>query len=294
MLPSIGPLFTSVINECLQTGVFLQELKEALVKPLLKKANLELIDKNYRLVSSLEFMGKTIEHAVTSQLAQHISENSLFKPMQSAYRSGHSKETALLKVKTDLLHATDHQEVVCLILLDLSLAFDTVDHCMLLQRLEVCFGIKETALEWIRSYLTGRTQKVSVGKVMSSPVALSFGVPQGSVLGLILFTLYTCPLGSICTKHDINYHTYADNQQIYLSFKPSKDKENCIRRLEMCISEIREWMIVNKLKLNDDKTEFIVFGSRQQLSKIGGVSINIGRVQVQPEDHVRNLGYHMD
>ena len=216
--------------------------------------------------------------------------------MQSTYRSGHSTETALLKVKTDLLHANDYQEVVCLILLDLSPAFDTVDHCMLLWRLEVCFDIKETALEWIRLYLTGRTQKVSVGKAMSSPVALSFGVPQGSVLGLILFTLYTCPLGSICTKHDINYHMYADDQQIYLSFKPSKagDKENCIRRLEMCISEIREWMIVNKLKLNDDKTEFIIFGSRQQLSKMGEVSINIGRVQLQLVDHVRNLGYHMD
>ena len=116
----------------MQTGVFPQDLKEAVVKPLLKKANLELIDKNYRPVSNLEFMGKTIEHAVTSQLTQHISENSLLEPMQSAYRSGHSTETALLKVKTDLLHAIDHQEVVCLILLDLSSAFDTVDHCMLL------------------------------------------------------------------------------------------------------------------------------------------------------------------
>ena len=89
---------------------------------------------------------------------------------------------------------------------------------------------------------------------------------------------------------------YADDQQIYLSFKPSKarDKENCIRRLEMCISEIKEWMIVNKLKLNDDKMEVIVFGTREQLSKIGEVSINIGSVQIQPVDHVRNLGYPID
>ena len=91
-------------------------------------------------------MGKTIERAVTSQLTQHISENSLLEPMQSAYRSGHSTETALLKVKTDLLHAIDCQEVACLILLDLSSAFDTVDHCMLLRRLEICFGIKKLCL----------------------------------------------------------------------------------------------------------------------------------------------------
>ena len=97
-------------------------------------------------------------------------------------------------------------------------------------------------------------------------------------------------------NHHISCHMYADDQQIYLSFKPSKagDKERGIKRLEICIAEIREWMIVNKLKLNDDKTEFIIFGSRQQLAKIGEVSIKIGRIQVQLVDHVRNLGYHMD
>ena len=116
----------------MQTGVFPQDLKEALVKPLLKKANLELTEKNYRPVSNLEFMGKTTEHAVTFQLTPHISENSLLEPMQLTYRSGHSTETALLKVKADLLHAIDHQEVVCLILLDLSSAFVTVDQYMLL------------------------------------------------------------------------------------------------------------------------------------------------------------------
>ena len=84
-----------MVNESLQTGVFAQDVKEALVKPPLKKANLDLIDKNYRPVSNLEFMGKTIEHAVTSQLTQHTTENSLLEPMQSAYRSGHSTETAL-------------------------------------------------------------------------------------------------------------------------------------------------------------------------------------------------------
>ena len=187
-------------------------------------------------------MGKTIEHAVTSQFTQHISQNDLVEPMQSAHRSGHSTETVLIKIKADLLHANDCQEVVCLVLLDLSLAFDTVDHFLLLQRLEDHFGIKETALEWIRSYLTSRTQKVSVGNSRSPPVTLTFVMPQWSILGPILFTLYTCSLGPICKKHHIIYHLFADDQQIYLSFKLAKtgDKVNCIKRLETCIAETRE------------------------------------------------------
>ena len=267
--PSIAPLVASIVNKSMQTGVFPQDLKEALVKPMLKKANLDLIDKNYRPVSNLEFMGKALEHAVTSQLTRHISDNNLMEAMLSAYRSGHSTETTLIKVRADLLHA-----------IYLSLAFDTVDNHMLLQRLEDHFGIKETALEWIRLYLTGRTQKVDVGSVRSSPVTLTFGVPQGSVIWLILFTLYIHPLGSICIRHDINYHLYADDQQIYLSFKPVKsgDKENSIRRLEACIAEIREWMVANMLKLNDDKSELIIFGTKQQLAKIGKVSIAIGNI----------------
>ena len=225
-------------------------------------------------------MGKTLECTVTSQLTQHISDNNLMEAMQSANKSGHNTETALVKVKADLPHATNHQEVVCLVLLDLSLAFDTVDHYLLLQKLEDCIGIKETALEWIRSYLTGRTQKVSIGSVMSSPVTLTSGVPQGSVLRPYLFTLYTCQLGTICIKHDINYHLYTDDQQIYLSFKlvKSGDKENCRRRLEACIAEIREWMTANMLKLNDDKSELIIFGTKQQLTKIGEVSMAIGGI----------------
>ena len=203
--PSVGPLVASIVNKSRQTGVFPQDLKEALVKPTLKKSNLDLIDKNYRPVSNLEFMGKILECAVTSQLTQHISYNNLMEAMQSTYRSGHSTETALVKIKADLLHAIDHQEVVCLVLLDLWHLILLITTCCS-EGFEDHFGIKEIALEWIRSYLTGRAQKVSVGSVRSSPVTLTFGVPQGSVFRPILFTLYTCPLGSICIKHDINYH----------------------------------------------------------------------------------------
>ena len=123
-------------------------------------------------------------------------------------------------------------------------------------------------------------------------------MPQGSVLGPILFTLYTCPLGRICRKHSIGYHLYADDQQIHLSFKPCiiGSHEQCIKRLEDCIAEIHEWMTLNLLKLNDNKTEFILFGTRQQLSKLNTipVSIVIGDTMVHPVEMVRNLGYTMD
>ena len=125
---------------------------------------------------------------------------------------------------------------------------------------------------------------------------MTCGVPQGSVLGPILFTLYTVPLGRICSKHHISYHLYADDTQLYLTFKPNRNgsKEACIHGLENCINEIRKWMCMNLLKLNDGKTEFIILGTQQQLQKIGHTSIQIGDDLVTPVDMVQNLGFFMD
>ena len=167
ILPDIAPLLMAVVNKSLQTGIFPDDLKEALVKPQLKKINLDLREKNYRPVSNLQFVGKLTERAVTNQLNAHIINNNLMEPMQSAYRARHSTETALVKLKADLLNAIDNKEVVCLVLLDLSVAFDTVDHQILLERLEKRFGFTGLVINWIRSYLTGRSQKVVVGNVKS-------------------------------------------------------------------------------------------------------------------------------
>ena len=179
ILPSVLPVLTALVNGSMLTGVFPEDLKQALVKPLLKKANLDLVDKNYQPVSNLEFVGKIIERAITDQLTHHIAKYNLMEPMKSAYRMGHSTETALLKVKTNILRALDNQEVTCLVLLDLSVAFDMVDHQILINRLPSMFGISGCVLTLIRSYLTGRSQRVKVGELRSDPVTLHFWVPQG-------------------------------------------------------------------------------------------------------------------
>ena len=212
VLPAIIHLLTKLVNESLQTGEFPADLKKALVTPLLKKPSLDLTLKNYRPISNLPFVGKLMERCVIEQLLEHIRTNNLMEPLQLAYRSHHSTETALLKVKTDILKAMDNREVMCLVLLDLSAVFDMVDHKILLERLENYFGVTGVALRWIKSYLTNQLQRVIIGDTntngaKSNSIRLEFGVPQGSALGPILFTLHIpawsnlfqqCLLPSLC------------------------------------------------------------------------------------------------
>ena len=123
----------------------------------------------------------------------------LMEKFQSAYKAGHSTETALLRVKNDLLMAVDGRKAVVLVLLDLSAAFDTVDHVIMCRRLEHLLGIRGKALDWFVSYLSARSQCVSVEEALSDMLCLIFGVPQGSVLGPILFAIYTLPLSRIAS-----------------------------------------------------------------------------------------------
>ena len=222
-LPALSSIIAEVTNTSIKSGCFPTKFKEALVKPLLKKANLDLIKKNYRPVSNLAFVGKIIEIAVAIQLINHISINKPMEPNQSAYKPFHSTETTLLRVKADILKCIDNQEIVCLVLLDLLAVFDTVDHTILLNRLHEIFRVTGTSLKLFESYLRGRSQRVVMGNpyaggAISDPKCLVRGVPQGSVLGPIVFSLYTTPLGDICRSHHIQFLLYADDQQLYLSF----------------------------------------------------------------------------
>lgn len=192
------PTIVTIVNQSLQSGTFPSELKSALVRPLLKKASLVSREfKNYRPVSNLAFLGKIIEKVVAVPIIEYMDTNQLGEQIQSAYKQCHSMETALLRVQNDILCALDRKQGALLVLLDFSAAFDTIDHTLLLDRLSARFGISGTAHQWIRSYLTGRYQSVRINECSYQPHPLQFGVPQGSVLGSILFTMYAGPIGDI-------------------------------------------------------------------------------------------------
>ena len=227
------------------------------------------------------------------RIKDHTDANILHEILQSAYKSMHSIETALLKVQDDVLHEMDSNKGVLLVLLDLSAAFDTVDYNILLNRVECRLGIYGPALEWLHSYLTGRVQKVSINNATSDSWELLFGVPQGSVLGPILFTIYTLPVADILRRHGVMYHCYADDTQIYLSC--SVDSINRARfKMERCIQEVRSWMASNYLCLNGDKTEVLFSGKKSLLSKAGDISITIGDSVVTSTTQARNIGMVMD
>ena len=186
-----------------------------------------------------------------------------------------------------------------LILLDLSAAFDTVDHSVLLQRLSDRLNVKGTSLNWFEFYLSDRTQSVVVRGESSHPVPLSCGIPQGSVLGPILFTVYTLPLGDIIRRYEIYFNLYADDTQLYIFFKPTRSGFMASKSLlHQCVAEIRMWMRQNFLKLNSDKTEVILIATWQKLAKLqdfqAELSLTIGDTCVLPVEKARNLGAIFD
>ncbi len=290
VLDTIGPCIQSIINSSLISGSVPSCFKHAVIQTVLKKATLDpLVLTNYRPISKLPFLSKVLEKVVFHQLSSFLKHNDLLDRFQSGFRAQHSTESALLKVLNDLLLAVDPGKCVVLLLLDLSAAFDTIDHTILLKRLEQYVGIRGTALNWFASYLEGRTFSVEIDNITSSSAACTCGVPQGSVLGPLLFSLYLLPLANIFRKHQTLYHCYADDIQLYLPVKA--DENTSLQPLFDWLGEVKSWMPDNFLQLNDSKTEVLVFGRPDFANTL---SNTLAHITNTVGSHARNLGVIFD
>ncbi|PIK49357.1 hypothetical protein BSL78_13780 [Apostichopus japonicus] len=236
---------------------------------------------------------KDSRKVVSSRLTSYLEHNGLQETHQYAYRKHHSTETALVRIQNDVMVALGGQKACLMVLLDLSAAFDTVDHLQLLTTLSD-LGVKSTALKWMTSYLSDRQQIVCLGKDSSDPQTLECGVPQGSVLGPVLFTVYTSSLGQLLRSQDMDYHFYADDSSLYLMFHPN-DITITVHRLEKCITSVRQWMSHKCLKINDSKTEVLLISSKHLARKIecpSSLLVTIRWSLVSGKEHRCHNGQH--
>ena len=294
---TFSPIFTKIINASMQTGIVPSSFKNSIVTPVLKKKNLDTeILQNYRPVSNLSFISKLLERVVSCRLNNYKDANNLREKVQSAYRSNHSTETATLKIYSDLLMAADRGECSILVLLDLSAAFDTVNHKILLQRLHDQFGIEGQAHKWITSYLHNRCQRVMTDNLLSSEAFLSLNVPQGSILGPGEYSDFTEPVGRVIRAKSVTPHFYADDSQLYVHFDPNNPDavQEAVVKIEQCCKGVKTWMTSNYLKLNDDKTEVIIAGTRAQLQKSNIATLEVGSSKIEVKNSVKNIGVYID
>ena len=287
----IKDLYLEITNKSLEHSEFPKSEKLACIKPGYKGKGDKNSLNSYRPISNLSFLSKIIEFAVHEQSWSHLSSQKIIPEEQSAYRENHSTETTNCAIMNDMIEITRNGDCGILIMLDLSAAFDTVDHDYLLEDLKTV-GFEEDALRWYESYLRDREVTVIIEKSRSITKKLTKGVPQGSVLGPMLFSIYTRELAWILKRHDIKYKLYADDTQFYI---PAKSVQDAERKIESIMKDIKSWMVKKKLKLNEEKTECMLFGRKNSLKKFDHVNrIKIGTTTIEIVKKVKDLGVYID
>jgi hypothetical protein len=293
---SVMPNFLRFLCEkSFSEGVFPESCKKAVVTPVIKKHNLDRDEmSNFRPVSNMKFTGKLLECVAAHQLRHHLEKVAYLHPHQSAYRAFHSTETATVKVCSDWRAALDKGMYVLVVSLDVTAAFDTVDHRILLKRL-IQAGVMGRAYNWIQSYLTDRTAAVKFGAAVSLEHPLKSGVPQGSILGPTLFNVYMADLGRLLSSGDINFHIYADDVLLYKPCYPD-NVTDAINSLRDCLQQVESWMLQNRLLLSPTKTSAFLFHCPRAILPSPPLSVIIGGVQVgfSTSSPLRWLGVDFD
>ena len=247
----INSVFLTIINMSIAQAVFPQSEKLACIKPTYKGKGDQNDLSSYRPISNLSYLSKLIETTIEKQLWAHFKDINVIPGNQSTYRENHSTETTVCSIMNDMIQMVSKGKWGILVMLDLSAAFDTVVHEYLLSDLKF-IGINGSAYRWFESYLQNREVTVVVSQSKSETRKLTKGVPQGSVLGPTLFTIYTIELSWILKKHNVTFKLYADDTQFYFSITTIQSTTS---KIEKVMTDIKNWMVKKRLKLNDDKTE---------------------------------------
>ena len=289
------PHLLDLVNSSLVSGN-IDGVKYALVKPLLKKFDLDVSEfASYRSISTLSFISKLIERVVSKRLNEHMTAKNLHINSQHGYKSYHSTETLLVKFYNDILVAIDRNRGVVVLLIDLSSAFDTVQHDILLKILEESIGVKGVALKWFKNFVSGRTQSVIINGCISEWLCVTCGVPAGSVLGPILFNIYCRHINEVFNKCGFTSASYADDNSGCKTFAVFNQFNTLYNDVPNCLQQLKQYMTVNHLKLNETKTQIIVFGNERFKKQITlhGTFLAKGEC-IRFDDKIKYLGVFFD
>lgn len=280
---------TYIINACISSSTFPEAWKTAIVLPLPKTACPETLN-DLRPISLLPILSKLLEKILYDQLSSYLFEHNIIPSLQSGFRTGHSTATALTTIIDDIFRALDQGRLTCLVLLDYSKAFDSIDQRILIAKLGY-FGLDTSAVELLQSYLCDRSQKVTYNNEISKPLKLTHGVPQGSILGPILFLLYVADFHTI-VSHCSSHH-YADDTQVYLPFDSTDNTASV--KINSDLDALVDISTTHNLKINPSKSSVILFGPKDKRNTIkNSLSIKIKNDTVILKDEVKNLGLWLD
>ena len=297
----ITPAITHVVNLSIQQQIFPHQWKKAKVIPLHKKDE-TIYPKNYRPVSLLPIFSKILERAIFAQVVKYFEANSLLHPNHHGFRQKHSTCTALVQMIDTWVEAFDAEEISAVLMLDMSAAFDLVNHELLVKKLEA-YGFDKKSQEWFSSYLSLRSQQVYIDGASSDFLDVPVGVPQGSILGPLLYVIFTNDLPESINNHfaqNGNFFNskckqcgticcYADDSTYTIS---GKDPQQLTMAINEKYKSVSNFMNQNKLVLNSDKTHLLVMASSQKHRKHGdfGITLNTGAEIVEPISHEKLLG----